>query len=58
MKRNMQKNCGAESKPRLSGGTLSVWTRKLGVSWTETVATQSGQYREWWKSTRLELTTV
>ena len=41
----MQRDCGAESKPRLSDGTLSVWTKRFGVSWTETVVTQSGQYK-------------
>ena len=51
VRRNMQRDCGTESKPRLSDGTLSVWTRRLGVSWTETVVTESGQYR-----TRHELT--
>ena len=31
VRRNMQRDCGTESKPRLSDGTLSVWTRRLGV---------------------------
>ena len=42
---NVRRDCGVGSKPRLSGGTLSVWTGRLGVSWMETVVTQSGEYR-------------
>ena len=40
---NVHRDCGVESKPRLSGGTLlSAWTSRPGVSWMETVITQSG----------------
>ena len=41
---DLQRDCGVESKPRLSGGTLSAWTSRPGVSWMEIVVTQSGQY--------------
>ena len=41
---NVRRDCGAESKPRLSGGTLSAWTSRPGVSWMVTVATHSGKY--------------
>ena len=29
---NVRRDCGVESKPRLSGGTLSAWTSRPGVS--------------------------
>ena len=45
MRRNVRRDCGVGSKPRLSGGTLSAWTGGPGVSWMETVVTQSGKYR-------------
>ena len=45
MRWNVLYDCDVESKPRLGGGTLSVWTGRSGVSWIETVVTQSGQYR-------------
>ena len=41
----VRRDYGVKSKPRLSGGTLSAWTSRPGVSWMETVVTQSGQYR-------------
>ena len=47
---NVRRDCGVESKPRLSGGTLSAWTSMvLGVSWMVTVVTQSGKYRKRWR---------
>ena len=42
---NVRRDCGVESKPRLSGVPLSAWTGRPGVSWMETVVAQSGQYR-------------
>ena len=36
---NVRRDCGVESKPRLSGGTLSAWTSRPGVPWMETVVT-------------------
>ena len=56
MRWNVRRDCGVESKPTLSGGTLSAWTGRPGVSWTETVVTQRGAVQERWRSTRLELT--
>ena len=55
MRRNMQRDCGTDTKPRLSDGTLSVWTRRLGVPWTEIVVTKRA-VQKWWKSARHELT--
>ena len=43
MRWNVRRDCGVESTPRLSGGTLSAWTSRPGVSWMETVVTQSGK---------------
>ena len=44
MRWNVHRDCDVESKSRQSGGTLSAWTSKPGVSWMETVVTQSGKY--------------
>ena len=53
---NVRRDCGVESKPRLSGGTLSIWTGRSGVSWMETVVTQSGHYRSGGSQRVLKLT--
>ena len=44
MRWNVRRDCGVESKPRPSGGILSAWTSRPGVSWMVTVVTQSGKY--------------